>query len=373
MNCANFATEIKPIKKDKYGMKMKTKMVMVLAVCGLLSACSDSTKTPPLKSVMVEKVSTANGESTKCLSGVVQENREISVGFKTPGQLTHIYVKEGQYVRRGQLVAVLDDKDYKLGVESAKIQYCQMRDEVNRMRKLYAAKSLSENDFEKAVSGLNQLGVQLQSNRNKLSYTRLYAPSDGYVQSVNFEQSEMVDAGTPVITLIDNGRMEVIADIPASDYVNRAHISRFACRSPFVAGEEIPMRLMSIVPKADGNQLYEMRLAFAVQPDRRISAGMNIEVRMNLRTKADDGKISVPQHAIFEREGKSYVWVVSGGNTVVSREVTCSAIDGDGHALVMQGLAGDEMIVTAGVHHLLEHEKVKVLAKPGKTNVGGLI
>jgi len=129
-------------------------------------------------------------------SGVVKENSTVSLSFRTPGQIRSILVKEGSHVKRGQLVATLDTKDYQLQVDAAQTQYNQMKNEVERLRQLHEGKSLTGNDYEKAVSGLEQLRIQLQNAKNQLSYTSLRAPVDGTIQKVNFEPSEMVNAGT---------------------------------------------------------------------------------------------------------------------------------------------------------------------------------
>ena len=129
-------------------------------------------------------------------SGVVTENSTVSLSFRTPGQIRSILVKEGSHVKRGQLVATLDTKDYQLQVDAAQTQYNQMKNEVERLRQLHEGKSLAGNDYEKAVSGLEQLRIQLQNAKNQLSYTSLRAPVDGTIQKVNFEPSEMVNAGT---------------------------------------------------------------------------------------------------------------------------------------------------------------------------------
>ncbi len=60
-----------------------------------------------------------------------------NAAFKTAGQIAQINVKEGEYVREGQLIASLDDADYKLGVEALQIQHDQVSDEVSRVRELY--------------------------------------------------------------------------------------------------------------------------------------------------------------------------------------------------------------------------------------------
>lgn len=238
-------------------------MWLTAAVLMQVGCSEQKQEAGPVHSVMLVQPEGTGSETVKTFSGVIEEGREISVGFKTPGQLARIAVKEGQYIKAGQLVAVLDDKDYKLGVEAAQIQYDQLKGEVARLKQLHDANSLSGNDYEKAVAGLGQVGVSLQSNKNKLEYTRLYAPTSGYVQSVNFEASEMVDAGTPIITLLDVHQMEVSINIPAGLYLEKDRITGYVCKGAFDGGAEIPLRLISITPKADNNQLYKVRLAMA--------------------------------------------------------------------------------------------------------------
>lgn len=183
--------------------------------------------------------------------GVVKENDNISLGFKAAGEIKRVLVKEGDRVKAGQLLAELDAADYKLGVDALQIQYDQVSQEVERARRLFETKSMSKNDYDKAVAGLKQLGVQLQANKNKLSYTRLYAPVSGIVESVNYSRAEMVDAGTPVVQLMATGGMEVTCDIPVSAYDERDRFTGFYCRSAYLGDNPVPLRLVSLIPKAD--------------------------------------------------------------------------------------------------------------------------
>ncbi|MDD6211273.1 MAG: efflux RND transporter periplasmic adaptor subunit [Bacteroidales bacterium] len=352
---------------------MKGIMTTMVAVSCLLCGCAEKQQETFTRSVVLTEPVRLGTESVKSFSGIVQEAHEISLGFKTPGQIERIAVKEGDYVRQGQLIARLDDADYKLGVEAAQIQYDQMKNEVARMKKLYDEKSLSGNDYEKAVAGLQQLKVQLQTNQNKLDYTRLYAPVDGYVQSVNFEPAEMVDAGTPIVNLLDVKRMEVEVDIPASLFVQRDRFTGFFCQSAFTGGEELPMKLISITPKADGNQLYRMRLVFDGADDKRLTAGMNVEIGIRIAGSENAGFFTLPLHTLFREKENTYVWVLGNDTTVVRREVTVDGTDASGNAVITSGLNGDERVIKAGVNALQENEKVRVIEEPAETNVGGLI
>ena len=229
--------------------------------------------------------------------GVVQESQEISLGFKTAGQIAGIYVKEGDYVAKGKLIAVLDKSDYRLGVDAARLQYEQMEREVARLKQLFESKSISGNDYDKAVSGLKQLKVQLEAKENQLSYTELRAPVSGYVQSVNFHVSEMVDAGTPFVEILDVSRMEIAVDVPVSFYQQRNQLSGFSCISDYGGNAPEELTLISITPKADNNQLYRMLLGFKDAPDASLTAGMNVAVTVEASVMADSGM--VPERTLF--------------------------------------------------------------------------
>lgn len=345
----------------------------VVVVAALLCGCAGEPKGQSyVQRVCLTQPVALGGETTRSYSGVVRAAHEVSLGFKTAGQIARIHVSEGDYVHKGELLAELDDADYRLGVEALQIQYDQLRDEVERTRQLFEQRSVSANDFEKASAGLRQLGVQLQVNRNKLDYTKLCAPADGYIQRVNFSPAEMVDAGTAFATLLDVSRMEVEVDIPAVEYLRHDRFTHFACRTTGVAGE-MPLRLSGLPPKADGNQLYHLTLAFAAQPDRQLTAGMNVEVRITESDTTCRRGFALPLGAVFLEGDTPSVWVFGADSTVRRRAVVLDNTDAEGRAVVRKGLDGSEQIVRAGVSALEEGEKVRVVAAPGQTNVGGLL
>ena len=350
------------------------RLLLLPAILCLANGCTEKPAETFTRSVMLTNPVRIGASYVKHFSGIVQEKHDISLGFKTPGQIEQILVKEGDHVKKGQLIARLDDADYKLGVEALEIQCKQLEDEVKRLEALYRSKSVSVNDYEKAVAGLQQLKVQLQVNRNKLDYTRLYAPTDGYVQSVNFAPAEMVDAGTPVINLLDVHRMEVETELPADVYLLRSHFGEITSLASFANAEEMPMQVISITPKADGNQLYQMKLAFEEKPDMRLSAGMNIGITIRINgTDSIGNAFSLPLHAVVRQQEETYVWVMEADSTVSRRKVVCSGTDGTGAAIISAGLNGEEQVVKAGVNALQEKEKVRVIETESKTNVGGLI
>lgn len=348
------------------------KIIFIFALLSpVFTACSGRTqKTPLMRSVFVCTPQVLDSECVKSYSGIVEENHEISLGFKTAGQIEKIYVKEGAYVRKGQLLAKLDDKDYNLGVQALQIQYDQLKDEVARTERLFKQKSVSANDYEKAKAGLEQLGVQLQVNKNKLEYTELYAPTDGCIKSVNFSPAEMVDAGTALFTLLDLSSLSISVDIPIDLYKERAKFTAYSCT---VNGEQLSLRLESIVPKADGNQLYRMKLAFGEAKTAALSAGMNVQVGIAVGDEATQGGLALPLSSIFYVDGEPNVWALQSDSTIVRKPVALSGLSHQGKAVVSGGIDRNENIVSAGATVLKEGEKVKIVSQSAKTNVGGLL
>lgn len=348
-----------------------TDLISLAAVMVLAGSCNAGAKREPeLRSVRLAVPEEISGISAHSFAGQVKEADRIALGFKTAGEISSINVKEGQKVSKGQLLAVLDDIDYQLGVNALQSQYDQLKAEVERMSRLYERKSISANDYEKALSGLEQLEAQLEMNKNKLAYTRLYAPMSGIVESIDFSAKEMVNAGTPVISFLDVSSMIVETNIPASAYEKRESFTSIECRTR--DGRTFPLKIKSIAPSPDANQLYLMKLAFTGKEGNGLNPGSNVDVIIGSEEGGKAG-FSVPLSAIFLDGESSCVWVCGEDNILSKREISFSEKDGQGRAIVTSGLDGSEKIVRAGAKTLQEGEKVKVLPEPSKTNVGGLL
>ena len=349
-------------------MKATKSIVLTLAAAGLLTACGGSdkkTEEVKVRSVMTVTPLSRQESAVKNFSGVVKENSTVSLSFRTPGQIARILVKEGSRVRRGQLVATLDTKDYQLQVDAAQTQYNQLKNEVERLSKLHEANSIAGNDFEKATSGLEQVRIKLQNAKNQLSYTQLTAPVDGTIQKVNFEPSEMVSAGLPVMDLIDTRSMEVEVNIPAEVYRQLANTTEAYCMA---AGQRYRLHKKSALAKADANQLFTVKYAI----DGQLSAGVNVDVYIEIGGSQTVSGLSIPAHAIFEDGGKTYVWVVEQGDVVKRHAITTSRVDSEGMAVVESGISASDRVVKAGVKALHDGDKVKIVTQQN-SNVGDLL
>ena len=360
------------IKSVNYKIKGKLLLLIFSAVV-LLTACESKQKELFTRNVKVTQPETLSASSSRSFIGIVKKSQNVNLGFKVPGQILKINVKEGDYINKGDVIAKLDDYDYKLQLSATEIQYQQVKSEIGRMEELYKRKSISGNDYEKAVAGLQQLEVQLNAYRNQVDYTVLKAPFSGYIRSVNYKESEMLDAGMVVVSLVDAENTLVEVEIPANLYFNRENIKSFTCRNASNPEKIFFLTVQNIVPQSNSNQLYKVSLSVDDKDAMELNAGLNVEVTVNVEDNNSAENVFVlPTSAVFRKDETDCVWLVKD-NRVELQRVTTDGIDETGKIIIVSGLKKDDTIVAAGVDLLQENETVQILPQPTKTNVGGLL
>ena len=341
--------------------------VMLLATCG----SKKGTSTNSTQCVEVISPTPLDTVATKNYTGRVKESEQINVAFKTGGQIKKINVRVGDHVAKGQLLANIDSSDYVLGLRNYEIQYHQLNSEVKRLKSLYEKRTVSENDYEKAAAGLEQLAIAVEGNRRRVAYTMLYAPASGVITDVFYSAGELVDAGMAVFSLLADHEMEVIFDLPVAEYQQRNNFSKIWCYTSLEPDKLLPMRILSITPKADNSQLYRVHLAFDTPSKNQLTAGMTISVKVEKEKQLQNG-VTIPISSICKSETEPFVWVLTGDNHIRKQAVSLGNISENGQIVVTDGLKGNEMIVKVGTSSLQEGEHVRVLPQPSETNVGNL-
>lgn len=321
---------------------------------------------PSLRNVVLTEVETSGDISSKNFAGVVEEGSSVNAAFMTGGKISSRLVKEGDRVKKGQMIASLDDTDYLIGVNQLQVQYDQMVSEKKRMDEMYARHNIAPNDYEKFETGFRQLELQLDMAKNKLGYTKLYSPINGFIAFKYMEPGELVDAGTPIYKITDDSNMTVTTDLPLSIYLNRDRITATYGSVPNIM-DKIPLKIESFTPDADNNQLYHMKLNVPRSYSGDLTKGMNMEVVIEMNNDLQ-GETMVPSRSLFENEGLSYVWIFNEKDSTISKKQISVSGAPQGSMSMVKGLAGKEKIVAAGVKQLKEGEKVKVVPNPIDNN-----
>lgn len=341
-------------------MKIINNLIIILLLFTNLSSCKKSqSENATLRNVILVSPVAIGTSSTGYFSGVLEEGKSVNASFMADGRLTRVLVKEGDRISKGQLLAALDDTDYQIGVNQLRAQFNQMTEEKKRMDEMFNRHNIAPNDYEKFTTGYEQLKLQLEMAENKLGYTKLYAPSSGYIAEKYIEPGELVGAGTPIFKITDDSDLVVIADLPVNMFVNRKNIYNTFGYSATLPDYEIPLSVESFTPDPSNNMLYKMKLLVPSKFSKDLSPGMNMKVVIEMLNNGEEG-FSVPSRAVFDEEGAKFIWVFNPvDSTIHKKPVTVTGNPIDSH-LNITGLTGEELIVETGVKQLFENEKVNV-------------
>jgi len=351
------------------------KLVIGLAVLMvIISACSHKkTNEKSVQTVKVDMVRVYGEKRVSLFPGKVKAASDVNLAFRIGGPVAKVYADAGSFVKKGQLLAEMDSRDYVIQLSATEAEYHRIKAEADRVIALYEKGSVTPNDYDKAVYGLQQITAKYDAHRNALSDTKLVAPFDGYVQKRYFETGETIGAGMPVISMISASLPEVEINIPSTDFIRRDQFESFSCSVDIYPDKTFPLELIGIAQKANLNQLYAVRLKMKERTQQMPSPGMTTMVTVQYQS-AKTAWVYVPFSAIFENNGVTSVWVYNeSAGTVEARAVTLTEILHDGKAVVSKGISEGEMVVTAGVHVLRPGEKVKLLPVVSPANVGGLL
>jgi RND family efflux transporter MFP subunit len=352
-------------------------IVLAAGMALLTSACSHrKTSGQSIRTVKTDTVRVYGESPRVTFPGKVKAASDVNLAFRISGLIAKIHVKEGHYIKKGQVLAEMDSRDYNIQFSATEAEYKQVKAEAERIIELYGKNGVTANDYDKAVYGLRQITAKYEAHRNALADVRLLAPFDGYVQKCFFGANETIAAGTPVISMIGTGAPEVEINIPSSDFIRRDKFDSFTCTVHIYPGREFPLELIGVAQKANLNQLYAMRLRIketVAERQQWPSPGMAAMVNVIFKP-SDTVRINIPLSAVFEADNTPTVWIYDRDNQAVeSRRVKIEAVLTDGTVVVSEGLQAGETIVTAGVHSLHKGERVRLLPPSSPTNAGGLL
>lgn len=354
---------------------MKSKLLAILGLAFFVSSCVEGEKNTQatIRQVKSESVSLVDENiNSSTFPGKVYAASDVNLSFRIPGIIENVVVKEGDLVRKGDVVAFMDKRDYQIQLSATQAEYDGIKSEVDRIVALHKEQSVSDNDYDKAVNGLRQITAKLEAHKNAVNDTELKAPFDGYVQSINFDKGEAVAAGMPVLAFISCSAPEIIINIPASEYIKRKSLTSAWATIDIFPGQIFKLSRIGTTYKANLNQLYATRFSVEASAEGVVpSAGMTAMVRLNYDdTDAEDVEISFS--AVFESEGKTYVWVIENGEAI-KREVSLGAVKKDGKVVVTEGLAVGEQVITAGIRSLSEGQRVEPIEARSESNVGNIL
>lgn len=357
-------------------MKYINHTISAVFIATTLLSCGEkksSTNEAPLVDVATVKSSSEIGAQS--FTGKTKSAEEVNLAFKVSGQIQRVLVKEGDYVRAGQVVAVMDNRDYSVQLSATQAEYEQIKADAERVMALYKEGNTTSSMYDKARYGLEQITQKLEHHKNQLADTQLRSNINGYVQTKLHESGETVSAGMPVVSVFASGATEVEIKFSATDFANIDKFTSFYCKFDITGDEHFPLAVSRTSQEANSSQLYTVRLKFKTPiADKKITPGMTTMVYSETIDKNASNVFYVPSEAVFNENGKTSVYIYDEKNGVVkARSVSISKLNSDGTSIIDGGLKSQEKIVVSGVHHIKDGQKVRLMPKTSSSNVGGLL
>ncbi len=335
----------------------------------------------PIRPVITEEVGLISKAPPLYFSGFSKSEKFINTSFRVGGKIERIPIKVGDSIKKGQLIAKLDDTDYLLEMQDAKASYEKAQAEARkasaqyrRIKNLYESESASRDELDtyraanesaKATANTNQSRLDLATK--KLSYTTLYA-SEPYceVSAKNAEIQENVEAGQTIAVLSCGKKLEVEIAVPETTIADIYEGQAVTIFFNALPNKQYDGVVQEVGVSASSGTTFPVTVALT-KKHAKLRSGMAAKVKIQGKDIPYGGPvIVVPIDAVGEdlQGNFVYVFVPKDKDMGVARKVPVTVGEiTPGGFVILDGIAKGDEIIIAGVRYLRDGKSVKRLDK----------
>jgi len=320
--------------------------VPLVLVAFVLSGCSKRASTsPPAPAVTVLQLAPRGFADEISASGAIEAIDKTELGFMVGGRLKSIEVEDGASVEAGQLLARLDDADYRreLAIAEAKLAETQSREA--RLRQMHDLGSLTATDFEKITAALAQAQSAAELARRRVSYSELHAPFAGRVTRHPVSIGTVVAPGMPICSVLAPAPVWAVLSVPEVDAVRIQSGQTAHVRLAALERTETTSTVESVLPQAD-----PMTRSFNVKirlPNSDLAFRPGNVVTATIAVGPERSVLTINPAAVQHfPDGALYVWVVDREKHSVTRRIVSVGRVRDTEVEITAGLSAGEWIVT---------------------------
>jgi len=347
-----------------------TVLVLALAIAG---GCSkpETQKSALPRPVRTITVAPQPIENSRTAVGDIRPRYESDLGFRVSGKITKRFVDVGASIRKGDLLAQLDDQDYRNRLTSAKTEVTtaqavlvEAQAAEKRLRNLPGGNTTPAT-YDVALKNLRSAEAKLTSAKaaaklaaDQVGYCELRADFDGIVTAIGAEADQVVNIGQMAVRLTRPGDKDAVFSVAESDFSRRRQdgtlpeISVQLLSNPDITAHG---KVREIAPVADATTRTFLVKVTLDNPPEEIRFGASVVGRLKV---ASEPVIVLPGSALFDKDGRPAVWVVDPVKHVVYlKPVTVARYETD-RVILGQGLIEGDIVVTAGVNRLREQQQV---------------
>ena len=313
----------------------------MLFICLFASCGTGEKRTDESIRIKVAEVEMSVPSSEREFSFISKPFKETELSFRVGGPIDRFEVYAGNYYQRGDIIAEIDSRDFRIRKERAEAIYNQAKAEFERIRVLYEKNNLSASAYEKARADYTSAKTAFETATNELHDTQLIAPFDGYVGEVYIEKYQDVKATQPVISFIDITQLKIEAYVTQDIALQAGEIKEVSVR--FDIGSDV---------------VYPAKVV-------EISKSTTRKVLLDLPSPSTTSMITIPQTALNHRPTEGdYVWTVDNAAGKVSkRKIVLGELLPNGKVEVKGGLQAGETVAVSKLRFLSEGTSVEIMAQ----------
>lgn len=327
-----------------------------LLIILLLPGCGGAGPVPqkadkPIR-VIVAKAGVNSAAPMIEAAGTAALRKEIPLGFTSSGRIARILVQEGDRVQRGQLLALLDTTNVAASLETAAAERDRAAADLQRMKVLFTQGWITKSRLETAEAAARTADATLKTRRFSVETARVIAPAAGVILARQAEPSQIIDAGTPIVSLGDSGSGFVLRALLSDRDVVRVRPGTLAeVTFEALPGALLQGRVLEVGGRSDRNS-GTFTIEIGLQPEPRLRSGLVGKARIAAPADSAEVTLLVPPTAIFAvRAEEGFVYVLGADRRVKVRQVQLGKLDERGMEIV-GGLKPDETLVLSGLDRL---------------------
>ncbi|MGI8892741.1 MAG: efflux RND transporter periplasmic adaptor subunit [Bacteroidia bacterium] len=292
------------------------------------------------------------------IQGRVDAEDNIMLSTQTGGLVRSVTAREGQEVRKGQILAELDNQSLRQSIEEIRTQYQLTKTLYEKQKNLWDQKIGSEVQYLTARTNKLSMERRLGALNEQLEMTRIKSPINGTVDAVNIKEGSTVSPGMPAIRVVNYSNLKVVAGVPDT-YASRIK-----------KGDNVQLffpdlnRTFETEIQFVGNVINPINRTFDVEvkvdaQDAKLNPNMVAVVKIN--DLSVDSALVVPINTIQNADDEKYVFIAvdKQGQFVAKRQPVKVESTYNGMALITEGIKAGDRLITVGYQSLVNDQPVK--------------
>jgi RND family efflux transporter MFP subunit len=330
---------------------------LALAACGGASGNSAQTAKPKGLPVRIATVAARDLDETVVLTGTLRPRAQVQVVAQVSARLVKILRDEGSRVAHGEVLAALDDSDYRLSDDRAKAALATAEAnrahamaEKDRAESLLKTGGITDKDrlsadvaLQVAEASVSQAKAEESIAALQLSRCQITAPFDGRVAKRHADAGAMLASGVPLFTLVDDAVLEFRAAAPSTDWAKAKVGADVDVTADALPGYHARGRVARVVPLVD-ERSRSFDVVVEVPGNRELVGGLF--ARAAIRVGRVAGALVVPTQALIRdggTPGEAQTFVVTAG--VAERRPVSLGIEAPDGIQIVKGLAAGDVVV----------------------------